>query len=119
MRALIFAFVCALALAASAQAAPRAPDLLNQFAYLPNQEWVPLSDELPRIAPVDAPPTIEMVAGGCGWGWHRRHWQDRSGYWHWGRCVPDNAPYVGWRTGQYYSYPYWHGAYPAWGWGYQ
>jgi predicted membrane channel-forming protein YqfA (hemolysin III family) len=32
---------------------------------------------------------VVPVAGGCGYGWHRRHWQDRWGYWHWGRCVPN------------------------------
>jgi hypothetical protein len=62
MHALILAFACGLALAASAQAAPLAPS--------------PGSIEL-----VVAPP-VELVAG-CGWGWHRVHWQDHWGYWHW------------------------------------
>ena len=34
-------------------------------------------------------PRIELVAQGCGWGWHRAHWRDRWGYWHWRRCVPN------------------------------
>jgi hypothetical protein len=36
----------------------------------------------------NAPP-IELVRQGCGWGWHRGHWRDRWGYWHWGRCYPN------------------------------
>ena len=47
-------------------------------------------------------PPIELVAEGCGWGWHRHHWQDRWGNWHWGRCVPDEGrPYGGWGVGWY------------------
>jgi hypothetical protein len=34
-------------------------------------------------------PLIELVAQGCGWGWHRAHWRDRWGYWHWEHCVPE------------------------------
>jgi hypothetical protein len=72
MRALILVSVLSLALAASAQATPPAPH--------------PASVELRAVPPV------ELVAGGCGWSWHRRHWQDRWGNWHWGHCVPDNGP---------------------------
>lgn len=32
---------------------------------------------------------LVRVAEGCGPGFHRRHWRDRWGYWHWGRCVPN------------------------------
>ena len=34
-------------------------------------------------------PPIEHVAEGCGPGWHRHHWRDYWGRWHWGRCVPN------------------------------
>jgi hypothetical protein len=70
MRTIVIAFVCGTALAAtSAQAAP-----------------VPA-----KVPPVErgAMPPIELVAQGCGWGWHRAHWRDRWGYWHWGHCVPN------------------------------
>ena len=33
-------------------------------------------------------PVIELVARGCGLGWHRGHWQDPSGERHWGHCFP-------------------------------
>ena len=99
MRELILAFAGGLALAVSAQAVPLAPN--------------PASIEVGPASPV------EPVAGGCGWGWHRLHWQDRWGNSHWGHCVPDNGPNVGWGTARYYPYTYWQGAYPAWGWGYQ
>jgi hypothetical protein len=36
-----------------------------------------------------AVPPIELVRQGCGWGWHRAHWRDHWGYWHWGRCYPN------------------------------
>jgi hypothetical protein len=98
MRALILAFVVGLALAASAQAAPAAPRLTN--------------------IDLNAAPPIEPVAEGCGWGWHRRQWQDRWGNWHWGRCVPDEArPYGGWGVGWHYPPSYWRGGSPNWGWG--
>jgi hypothetical protein len=35
-----------------------------------------------------APIQLELVAEGCGYGYRRTLWQDESGYWHWGRCVP-------------------------------
>jgi hypothetical protein len=41
---------------------------------------------VPRNA---ASPTILLVAGGCGPGFHHRHWRDRFGHWHLGRCVPN------------------------------
>jgi len=61
-------------------------------------------------------PAIELVRDGCGHGWHRHHWRDQWGYWHWGDCVPDGDPYRGWGAGWYYPYPDWRGARP-WGWG--
>jgi hypothetical protein len=70
MRAVILAFVCGIALAAtSAHAAP-----------IPTKA-IP-------VEPSAAPP-VELAAQGCGWGWHRGHWRDRWGYWHFGRCVPN------------------------------
>jgi hypothetical protein len=33
-------------------------------------------------------PLIELVAQGCGLGWHRGRWQAASGEWHWGHCFP-------------------------------
>jgi peptidoglycan/LPS O-acetylase OafA/YrhL len=33
-------------------------------------------------------PAIELVAGGCGAGWHPQRWRDRWGKWH-RRCVPN------------------------------
>lgn len=38
---------------------------------------------------LSAGPPIEQVAQGCGSGWHRHHWRDYWGRWHWGRCVPN------------------------------
>jgi hypothetical protein len=99
MRALILGFAVGLTFAASAQAAPLSPN--------------------PAAIEVGAASSVQLVAGSCGWGWHRRHWQDRWGNWHWGHCVPANGPYVGWGAGRYYPYTYWHGADPARGWGYQ
>ena len=40
----------------------------------------------PGLVDIGAAPPIELVAQGCGWGWHRAHWRDRWGYWHWGSC---------------------------------
>ena len=59
MRALIVAFVSSLALAASAPAAPPAPQ--------------PDAIELGAASP------IQLVDHACGWGWHHVRWQD-----HWG-----------------------------------
>ena len=99
MRVLILASAVGLVLAPSVQAAP----------VWRNTAGIELG----------AAPSVELVAGGCGWGWHRHHWQDRWGNWRWGHCVLDNGPYVGRSTGRYYPYRYWQGAYPARGWGYQ
>jgi hypothetical protein len=77
MRALILAFVGGIAFAASAPAAPFA---LNRASI-----------------EFDAGSPVELVAGGCGWGWHHVHWQDHWGHWHW-HCVP----YV-------HVYHHWHG----------
>jgi hypothetical protein len=29
-----------------------------------------------------------LAAQGCSLGWHRGHWQDDSGAWHWSHCFP-------------------------------
>ena len=72
MRAVVSAFVGLAALAAvSARAAP---------ITMPAK---PLHIE------AGTTPPIELVRQGCGWGWHRAHWRDRWGYWHWGHCVPN------------------------------
>jgi hypothetical protein len=89
MRALFLTFALGLALSASAQAAPLAPMALTPVTYLPDQEWVPLSNEASREAAVDVPPPVEVVAAGCGRSWHRHHRRDGWGYWHWGPCVPN------------------------------
>jgi len=69
MRALILALAGGLALAASVQAAPLAPQL----------KAIELGAALP----------MELVGGGCGWGWHRNYWKDRWGNLRRGRCVKD------------------------------
>ena len=51
-------------------------------------EAAPLAGKANRVELGAAPP-IELVAEGCGPGWHRRHWRDYWGRWHWGRCVPN------------------------------
>jgi hypothetical protein len=79
MRTSILAIGVGLALATSAQAAPLAPK--------------------PALVDLGTAPPVEPIAEGCGWGWHRRHWQDRWGNRHWGRCVSDNGPYGGWGSG--------------------
>jgi hypothetical protein len=33
-------------------------------------------------------PVVELAAQGCSLGWHRGHWQDDSGAWHWSHCFP-------------------------------
>ncbi len=45
------------------------------------------------LAPAAVPaavraPDVELVAGGCGRGYHRAGWRDRYGHWH-RRCVPN------------------------------
>jgi hypothetical protein len=99
MRAVILAVVCGLALAATPlQAAP-----------VPTK---PLPGEL------GVGPSLELVRDGCGRGWHRHHWRDQWGYWHWGDCVPDEGgPYRGNGVGWYYPPSYWGGPPPRpWGW---
>ncbi|HYZ42794.1 MAG TPA: hypothetical protein VE687_19525 [Stellaceae bacterium] len=56
-------------------------------------------------------PAIRLVRDGCGHSWHRLHWRDQWGYWHWGDCVPDGDPYRGWGEG----WNYWRGPYRGWG----
>jgi hypothetical protein len=86
LRAMIVAFVGGVVLAAiSAQAAP----------LLPNASATEL----------DTAPFVELVAHDCGHGWHRQHWRDHLGHWHWGQCVP----YVGGRTRLEHPYENWRG----------
>jgi hypothetical protein len=89
MRALILSLVGALALAGSAQAFALAPRLPTPAIYLTNQEWAPLPNDPTSQASVGGAPPIELVTEGCGWGWHRHHWRDLWGCWHWGHCVPN------------------------------
>ena len=90
MQAAILTLIGGTALAAmSAQATPLTPKPLGPIIYMPNQEWAPLPNDPPSLAPVGAVPPVELVAQGCGWRWHRHHWRDRWGYWHWGRCFPE------------------------------
>jgi len=73
MRGLILAFAGGLALAASAQAAPLAPN--------------------PASIEIGASPTVELVRDDCGRGWHRTRWRDQWGNWQWGDCVPNEGGY--------------------------
>ena len=98
MRALIPALVGALTLAASAQAAPLAP--------------------YPGSIELGAPRPVELVRDGCGRGWHRTHWRDQWGNWHWSHCIPNGGPHDAWSAGWYYPPSYWRGAPPSWGSGY-
>ena len=84
MRALILASAVSLASAASAQASP----------VWRNTAGIELG----------AAPHIELVRDGCGRGWHRDHWRDRSGDWHWGHCIPNAGPDDAWTAG--WSHPY-------------
>jgi hypothetical protein len=86
MRALILAVALGLAFAASARAAPLAPKMLDPATYLLDQEWAPLSNDLRSLSLV-GPPPVELVSGGCGWGWRRHYWRDRWGNLRPGRCV--------------------------------
>jgi hypothetical protein len=96
MRAVIVAFVSGAALAAvSAQAAPLRPD--------------------PGAMELGAAPSVELVAQGCGHGWHRPRWRDHWGYWHWGHCIPNGGPDDAWTPGWDHSYSDWRG--PSGGWG--
>jgi len=103
MRALIYAVVGGLVLAAVAQAAPLSPK--------------PASIELGTAPPV------ELVRDGCGRGWHRTRWRDQWGNWQWGDCVPNEggygSGYDGRGTGLYVPFPDLRGVLPRWGWGYQ
>jgi hypothetical protein len=95
MRAMIVAFVSGVALAAvSAQAAPRPLD--------------------PAAIEFGAAPPVELVDHGCGWGWHRIHWQDHWGYWRW-HCVPNGHVHQ-WPGGKF-DHPYsdWRGLTGGWG----
>jgi hypothetical protein len=85
LRALIPAVGVGLALATSAQAARLAPKALDPATYFLDQEWAPLSNDLPSLS-LGGPPA-ELVSGGCGWGWHRHYWKDRWGNVRPGRCV--------------------------------
>jgi hypothetical protein len=90
MRALTAVFASGVALAAiSAQAAPLAPRAPGPVIYVANQDWAPLPNGPGSNGSVEAALPIELVAEGCGWGWHRRHWLDHWGHWHWGHCVPN------------------------------
>jgi hypothetical protein len=40
------------------------------------------------LASLGLAPVLELVTQGCSAGWHRGHWQDSSGEWHWGDCFP-------------------------------
>jgi hypothetical protein len=93
MQAFIVACVGGITLAASASAAPLALK--------------------PAANKLDATPPIELVDHGCGWGWHRVHWQDHWGDWHW-HCVPNGHAYHG-RTRLEHPYADWRG--PSGGWG--
>jgi hypothetical protein len=62
----------------SAHAIPIALSLLTAFIYMPNREWTPLPKGLPELGSPGGRP-IELVSGGCGWGWHRNYWKDRWG----------------------------------------
>jgi len=79
MRALILAFVVGLASAASAQAAPFAPN--------------------PAPIELGAAPPVQPVRDGCGRGWHRDRWRTQSGYWQWGHCIPNGGPHDAWSAG--------------------
>ena len=104
MRGLILAFAGGLILAASAQAAPLAPN--------------------PPAVELRVPPPVELVRDGCGRGLHRTRWRDQWGNWQWGDCVPNEGGYGsgygydGRGPGLYVPYPDLRGVLPRWGWGY-
>jgi len=88
MRALILAFVLGLALAASAQAAPLAPQ--------------------PAMIELGEAPPVQPVRDGCGRGWHRDRWRTQSGYWQWGHCIPNGDPQDAWTPSWSHPYRDWH-----------
>jgi hypothetical protein len=49
----------------------------------------PLPPMKSTMSELGSAPPVELVREGCGPGWHRHHWRDRWGYWHWGHCVPN------------------------------
>ena len=87
MRALVIAFAGGLAAAPAALAAPLAPE--------------PASNKL------SSAPPVELVAWGCGWGWHLVRWQDHWGHWHW-HCAPYGYAHHG-RTNLEHPYADWRG----------
>jgi len=95
MRALILAFVLGLALAASAQAAPLAPQ--------------------PAMIELGEAPPVQPVRDGCGRGWHRDRWRTQSGYWQWGHCIPNGGPHDAWSAGWNHPYSDWRGPSGSWG----
>jgi hypothetical protein len=99
MRALILACVGGLALAASAPAAPFAPN--------------PASIEL------GVAPPVQPVRDGCGRGWHRNHWRDQWGNWHWDDCIRNGGPDDAWTAGWSHHLQDRRAEPPRWGWGYQ
>ena len=52
-------------------------------------QGAPTAPAKPTATELSSPPPIGLVRQGCGWGWHRGHWRDRWGYWHWGHCYPN------------------------------
>jgi len=95
MRALILALVLGLALAASAQAAPLAPQ--------------------PAMIELGEAPPVQPVRYGCGRGWHRDRWRTQSGYWQWGHCIPNGGPHDAWSAGWDHPYSDWRGPSGSWG----
>jgi hypothetical protein len=64
----------------SVQTAPLAPTALGgPIIYIPTQEWAPSPNDPPSLAPVGAAQPVGPIAGGCGGGWHRRHWRGGIG----------------------------------------
>jgi hypothetical protein len=71
LRAMIVAAASAIAIALTAVPASAAPN--------PHQ-----------AAGFDGASSVQLVAQGCGAGWHRRPgWRDQYGNWHPGHCVPN------------------------------
>jgi len=87
MRASFLAIAPCLALATSAQAAP----VWRSTAGIE----------------LGAAPHIALVRDGCGRGWHRDHWRDQGGDWHWGHCIPNGGPHDAWTAGWSHPHPDW------------